>query len=186
MGPSGSGVDCNEHPRCLDLPTTGSYTFEGVQANACRATSAPLRRHYLGFVFQGFNPLARTTALENVELPLITAASRRLATLGASSPGRGWAQRLGGSHTCGTVGWPAAACRHCASHRHPTGSTTGRRADWQPDSRTSGDHGLITALNRPRHHGAAGHARTGRPPCSARRALHRRPHRQRSSAPVQA
>jgi putative ABC transport system ATP-binding protein len=69
---------------CLDVPTTGSYSFEGVQVERLtRNQRALLRRHYLGFVFQGFNLLARTTALENVELPLIyrgePAASRHAA-----------------------------------------------------------------------------------------------------------
>jgi putative ABC transport system ATP-binding protein len=57
---------------CLDPPTAGSYFFRGVDiANLSKDQQALLRRHYLGFVFQGFNLLGRTSALENVELPLI-------------------------------------------------------------------------------------------------------------------
>jgi putative ABC transport system ATP-binding protein len=57
---------------CLDTPTSGSYRFRGLVVGALsRDQRALLRRHALGFVFQGFNLLARTTALENVELPLI-------------------------------------------------------------------------------------------------------------------
>jgi len=57
---------------CLDTPTSGSYEFEGVKVEQLsRNERALLRRNYLGFVFQGFNLLSRTTALENVELPLI-------------------------------------------------------------------------------------------------------------------
>jgi putative ABC transport system ATP-binding protein len=57
---------------CLDTPTTGSYMFEGVDvAGLSRDQRALIRRHYIGFVFQGFNLLSRTSALENVELPLI-------------------------------------------------------------------------------------------------------------------
>ena len=57
---------------CLDTPTSGSYEFEGVHVERLtRNQRALLRRNFLGFVFQGFNLLARTTALENVELPLI-------------------------------------------------------------------------------------------------------------------
>jgi putative ABC transport system ATP-binding protein len=57
---------------CLDTPTAGSYWFKGVEVGRLsRDQRALLRRHYLGFVFQGFNLLSRTTALENVELPLI-------------------------------------------------------------------------------------------------------------------
>jgi putative ABC transport system ATP-binding protein len=57
---------------CLDTPTSGSYEFLGVPVEQMsRNQRALLRRNYLGFVFQGFNLLSRTTALENVELPLI-------------------------------------------------------------------------------------------------------------------
>jgi putative ABC transport system ATP-binding protein len=73
MGPSGSGKStCMNILGCLDTPTTGRYLFKGVDVGALtRNQRALLRRHHLGFVFQGFNLLNRTTALENVELPLI-------------------------------------------------------------------------------------------------------------------
>ncbi|MBU5613650.1 ABC transporter ATP-binding protein [Geomonas azotofigens] len=73
MGPSGSGKSTTMNILgCLDTPTSGSYQFQGVHVERLeRNQRALLRRHYLGFVFQGFNLLARTTALENVELPLI-------------------------------------------------------------------------------------------------------------------
>ncbi len=73
MGPSGSGKStCMNILGCLDTATSGSYRFEGVEVGALsRNQRALLRRNYIGFVFQGFNLLARTTALENVELPLI-------------------------------------------------------------------------------------------------------------------
>ncbi|AAZ97366.1 ABC transporter ATPase [Thiobacillus denitrificans ATCC 25259] len=73
MGPSGSGKSTVMNILgCLDTPTAGSYLFEGVHVERMtRNQRALLRRNYLGFVFQGFNLLARTTALENVELPLI-------------------------------------------------------------------------------------------------------------------
>jgi putative ABC transport system ATP-binding protein len=83
MGPSGSGKSTAMNILgCLDLPTSGAYRFRGVDVGALtRQQRALLRRHYLGFVFQGFNLLSRTTALENVELPLIyrgmPAAERR-------------------------------------------------------------------------------------------------------------
>jgi len=57
---------------CLDTPTGGAYLFRGVHVE--RLTSRQrtlLRRYFLGFVFQGFNLLARTSAIENVELPLL-------------------------------------------------------------------------------------------------------------------
>ena len=73
MGASGSGKStCMNVIGCLDTPTSGEYSFCGVEVSGLsRDQRALLRRQYLGFVFQGFNLLARTTALENVELPLI-------------------------------------------------------------------------------------------------------------------
>jgi len=73
MGPSGSGKStCMNILGCLDTPTEGAYRFCGVDVGSLtRNQRALLRRHCLGFVFQGFNLLNRTSALENVELPLI-------------------------------------------------------------------------------------------------------------------
>jgi putative ABC transport system ATP-binding protein len=73
MGPSGSGKSTVMNILgCLDTPTAGSYEFQGTHVERLtRDQRALLRRHFLGFVFQGFNLLARTSALENVELPLI-------------------------------------------------------------------------------------------------------------------
>lgn len=73
MGPSGSGKSTAMNIiGCLDRPTSGSYKFKGVDVGALtRDQRARLRRNYLGFIFQGFNLLARTSAIENVELPLI-------------------------------------------------------------------------------------------------------------------
>jgi len=73
MGPSGSGKSTAMNIiGCLDVPTAGDHFFKGVEVGRLeRSQRTLLRRHYLGFVFQGFNLLARTTAVENVELPLI-------------------------------------------------------------------------------------------------------------------
>lgn len=73
MGPSGSGKSTSMNILgCLDTPTSGVYSFMGVNVGTLtRDQRALLRRNYLGFVFQGFNLLKRTSALENVELPLI-------------------------------------------------------------------------------------------------------------------
>jgi putative ABC transport system ATP-binding protein len=100
MGPSGSGKStCMNILGCLDTPTSGVYLFEGVEVGRLtRDQRALLRRHYLGFVFQGYNLLNRTSALENVELPLIyrgTPARER----------RAWA--LQALEAVGLKGWEA-------------------------------------------------------------------------------
>lgn len=73
MGPSGSGKStCMNLLGCLDTPTGGGYKFKGLEVGQMtRNQRTRLRRFYLGFVFQGYNLLHRTSALENVELPLI-------------------------------------------------------------------------------------------------------------------
>jgi putative ABC transport system ATP-binding protein len=81
MGASGSGKSTTMNILgCLDVPTSGAYLFRGVHVEGLdRDQRSLLRRRYLGFVFQGFNLLARTTALENVELPLLyRGESRRI------------------------------------------------------------------------------------------------------------
>jgi putative ABC transport system ATP-binding protein len=73
MGPSGSGKSTTMNILgCLDVPSAGTFLFRGHHVETLdRDERALLRRRYLGFVFQGFNLLSRTTALENVELPLL-------------------------------------------------------------------------------------------------------------------
>jgi putative ABC transport system ATP-binding protein len=73
MGPSGSGKSTVMNMLgCLDTPTSGEYLFRGVHVEQMsRDQRARLRRNYLGFVFQSYNLLARTSAQENVELPLL-------------------------------------------------------------------------------------------------------------------
>ncbi|HUM99806.1 MAG TPA: ABC transporter ATP-binding protein [Halothiobacillus sp.] len=102
MGASGSGKSTIMNIiGCLDTPTTGSYRFKGIAVEQLdRNQRAQLRRYELGFVFQGFNLLSRTSALENVELPLIyrglpNAERRQLALNALATVGlNGWA-----SHT---------------------------------------------------------------------------------------
>ena len=100
MGPSGSGKSTAMNILgCLDTPSAGQYLFQGMPVESLtRDQRARLRRRYFGFVFQGFNLLARTSAQENVELPLIyrgepaaaraAAARQALASVGL----QGWEQ----------------------------------------------------------------------------------------------
>ena len=89
MGPSGSGKSTVMNILgCLDTPTSGSYLFSGIAVERLdRNPRALLRRHFIGFVFQGFNLLPRTSAVENVELPLlyrgVAAKARRAAAMEA-------------------------------------------------------------------------------------------------------
>jgi len=153
MGPSGSGKSTAMNILgCLDVPTTGSYAFEGAQVERLtRNQRALLRRHYLGFVFQGFNLLARTTALENVELPLIyrgepaasrhAAARKALAEVGL----QGWEDHTPGELSGGQQQRVAIARAIVTRPEvlladEPTGNL---------DSRTSGEiMDLIAAFNR--------------------------------------
>lgn len=89
MGPSGSGKStCMNLLGCLDSSTSGEYLFRGVNVSGLsKRQRALLRRYYIGFVFQGYNLLKRTTSLENVELPMyyrgIPAKERRTLALKA-------------------------------------------------------------------------------------------------------
>src|SRR5436305_4549289 len=107
-GPSGSGKSTAMNILgCLDTPTGGTYHFRGADVGTLtRDQRALLRRYYVGFVFQGFNLLKRTTALENLELPLVyrgmAKAERRakaleaLAQVGLSDRGHHTASELSG------------------------------------------------------------------------------------------
>jgi len=98
MGPSGSGKSTAMNILgCLDTPTTGVYRFRGVHVERLdRNQRALLRRRHLGFIFQGYNLLPRTSALENAELPLMYRGvsgpeRRRMAEAALSAVGlTGW------------------------------------------------------------------------------------------------
>jgi putative ABC transport system ATP-binding protein len=153
MGPSGSGKSTAMHILgCLDTPTAGAYLFEGVDAGRLdQNRRALLRRHYVGFIFQGFNLLPRSSALENVELPLIyrgmAGAARRTRALQALErvglAGRAHhtpAQLSGGQQQRVAIARAIVSDPLLLLADEPTGNL---------DSRTSGDiMALLTQLNR--------------------------------------
>jgi putative ABC transport system ATP-binding protein len=153
MGPSGSGKSTAMNILgCLDIPSSGAYRFRGVHVEKLsRNQRALLRRHYLGFVFQGFNLLARTSAQENVELPLLyrgeTASARHAAarTALASVGLKGWehhtqAELSGGQQQRVAVARAIVTQPTLLLADEPTGNL---------DSKTSHEiMKLLTALNR--------------------------------------
>ncbi|HEX9917368.1 MAG TPA: ABC transporter ATP-binding protein [candidate division Zixibacteria bacterium] len=108
MGPSGSGKSTLMHILgCLDRPTKGSYLLEGKDISSLdRDNLAQIRNQKVGFVFQSFNLLSRTTALENVELPLLyngttskqnmQKAKKALATVGLEGRENSFPNQLSG------------------------------------------------------------------------------------------
>ena len=153
MGPSGSGKSTAMNIiGCLDTPTSGRYGFLDVDAGRLdRGSRATLRNLYIGFVFQGYNLLPRTTAVENVELPLIyrgvgsterrDLAMEALAEVGLDGPRDAHAGR--------TVGRPAAARGDRPRHRDTADAARRRRADRQSRHRPQPrDHGPADAAER--------------------------------------
>ncbi|MET4697724.1 putative ABC transport system ATP-binding protein [Constrictibacter sp. MBR-5] len=155
MGPSGSGKSTAMNIiGCLDTPSTGTYAFQGIRVETLtRDQRALLRRHLLGFVFQGFNLLARTSAIENVELPLIyrsapSAARKAAARAALAQVGlAGWehhtpAELSGGQQQRVAIARAIVTEPTVLLADEPTGNL---------DSRTSREiMELITALNRDR------------------------------------
>ncbi len=156
MGPSGSGKSTAMNIiGCLDVASEGEYLFQGIPTSGFDRTQFTLlRRHMLGFVFQGFNLLPRTSALENVELPLVyrgipgkerrERAAEALARVGLAGREHHTAQQLSGGQqqrvaiARAIVTEPAVLLAD-----EPTGNL---------DTRTSAEiMDLITGLNRDRH-----------------------------------
>ena len=154
MGPSGSGKSTAMNIiGCLDTPSAGRYSFEGIDAGRLdRNSRAQLRNLYIGFVFQGYNLLPRTTAAENVELPLIYrgAPGRERRELAMQALAEVGLERPRAPHAGRAFRRPAAARRHRARHRHPPCPAGRRRADRQSRHGASSHEimTLLTALNR--------------------------------------
>ncbi|HMA81392.1 MAG TPA: ABC transporter ATP-binding protein [Candidatus Binatia bacterium] len=155
MGPSGSGKStCLNILGCLDMPTSGSYRFEGVEVGKLsRLQRARLRRYYLGFVFQGYNLLNRTSALENVELPLVyrnqpIAERHRLARQALGAVGlAGWESHTPGELSGGqqqrvAVARAIVTAPHVLFADEPTGNLDTARSREIME--------LLTGLNRDR------------------------------------
>jgi putative ABC transport system ATP-binding protein len=153
MGPSGSGKSTAMNiVGCLDIPSAGEYLFQGVDTGALsRNQRTRLRRNFLGFVFQGFNLLPRTTAVENVELPLIyrglaPVQRRKLAVNALERVGLGGRIEHGSSELSGGQQQRVAIARAIVTSPRvlladePTGNL---------DTKTSREiMDLITSLNR--------------------------------------
>jgi putative ABC transport system ATP-binding protein len=153
MGPSGSGKSTAMNILgCLDTPSAGQYLFRGAHVEALsRDQRARLRRRFLGFVFQGFNLLARTSAQENVELPLLyrgdnagvrrVAAAKALASVGLA----GWehhtpAQLSGGQQQRVAIARAIVTEPAVVLADEPTGNLDTQRSHEIM--------GLLTALNK--------------------------------------
>lgn len=155
MGPSGSGKSTAMNLLgCLDSPTQGQYLFQGVHVERLtRQQRALLRRHALGFVFQGFNLLARTSAQENVELPLLyrgesASVRRQMARQALDSVGlAGWethtsAELSGGQQQRVAIARGIVTNPLVLLADEPTGNLD--------SSRSQEIMGLLTALNQTR------------------------------------
>lgn len=153
MGPSGSGKSTAMNILgCLDSPSSGDHLFHGYEVGRLpRDKRALIRRYFLGFVFQGFNLLSRTTALENVELPLIyrgasagerhRLASRALEQVGLAHRGRHTSSELsGGQQQRVAIARAIVTSPEVLLADEPTGNL---------DTRTSAEiMDLVTNLNR--------------------------------------
>lgn len=153
MGPSGSGKSTTMNILgCLDAPSSGDHLFHGREVGRLpRDQRALIRRYFIGFVFQGFNLLPRTTALENVELPLIyrgsssaerhRLAARALEQVGLAHRGGHTSSELsGGQQQRVAIARAIVTSPELLLADEPTGNL---------DTRTSAEiMELVTSLNR--------------------------------------
>ena len=193
-GPSGSGKSTFMHiVGCLDRPTSGQYFLDGQDVSRMSKDAlAAVRNKKIGFVFQGFNLLSRTSALDNVELPLLyggnglKTAERHKRAIEMLDAGRARQPRRPPSESA--VGRPAAARRDRARADQQPVDSAGRRADREP--RHANQHRSDGHLPAPepgaRHHGRADHARDWTSRSTARGSCRSATARWSRTAPVDA
>ncbi len=154
MGPSGSGKSTAMNMiGCLDTPTSGQYLFAGVDVGELdRDQRALLRRQFIGFVFQGFNLLPRTSAVENVELPLIYRGLPLMKDEGYHSRLlRAWPGGSRKAHAFGTIGRPTTARAIARAIVSDPAILVADEPTGNLDTRTSEDIlKLLTSLNQDR------------------------------------
>ncbi len=153
IGPSGSGKSTLMNTLgCLDRPTKGKYRLDGVEVSGMSKDNlARLRNKQIGFVFQNFNLLARTTALENVEIPMLydRAASRRQRRDRERVARSCWTVRSSRPQAESTVRGATAAGRHRPRAREPARDPTLRRTDRESRyPNEPGDHGLFSRVEQ--------------------------------------